>query len=109
MSELKEKNIFCYLYSEKKYERRGKGSYILFFQHDSRRLAIDATTDDGTFGRLINHSATSPNISMKVVAIEGRPVVVFTALKDLEEGHEVQYDYGEKRPEVLKDHPWLRV
>ena len=33
------------------------GSYLMFFKSDSKRLCVDATIEDDTYGRLINHSA----------------------------------------------------
>ena len=54
-----------------------------------------------------SHSATFSNLSMRVVPIDGKPVV-FMALKDLPEGTEVDYDYGEKCSEVVGKHPWLK-
>ena len=103
----KKESLFCFD-SEKQYDREGKGSYILFFTHDSRRLAIDSTEENGTFGRLINHSSKSPNVVMKVVKVERQPVVVFVALQDIEENSELMYDYGERRREVLQENAWMK-
>ena len=93
-------------YSEEMYDRDGKGSYMLYFKHDSKRLAIDATKEDKTFGRLINH-AKDANVSMKVVSVARKPSVVFIALKSIEPGDEIQYDYGERRKAVVEANPWL--
>ena len=40
----------------KEYEKLGAGSYILEFKFKERWWAIDATMEDGSIGRLINHS-----------------------------------------------------
>ena len=93
---------------EERYEKSRKGSYILFFKHDSRKLAIDATTEDDTYGCLINHSSSSPNVAMKVVTVDRKPHVVFVALRNIPIGQEIQYDYGETRKAVLEENPWLK-
>ena len=64
--------------------------------------------EDGSFGRLINHSSDSPNLTMEIVTLDSQPVVVFIALEDIRAGQEIQYNYGEKRKAVLNDNPWLR-
>ena len=79
-----------------------------FFRHNSKKLAIDATAEDDTFGRLINHSSRAPNVGMKIVKVDRIPVIVFIALKPIKTGQEIQYDYGEKRKEVLEQNPWLK-
>ena len=45
---------------------------------------------------------------MKVVKVDRIPVIVFIALKDIQVGQEIQYDYGDKRKEILDANPWLR-
>ena len=89
-------NAAFFVCSEPIYEKKKKGSYILFFRHDSKKLAIDATKETDTFGRLINHSRDA-NVSMKVVVVDKVPMIVFVALTEIQVGHEIQYDYGERR------------
>ena len=71
-------------------------------------MAVDATEDDGTFGRLINHSSNSPNLSLKVLNVNGQPVIVFTAMEEIPAHQELHYNYGENRKAVLDEDPWLR-
>ena len=71
-------------------------------------MAVDATKEDGSIGRLINHCSRSPNVFMKVVKVDRSPVIVFIALKDIQVGQKIQYDYGDKRKEILDANPWLR-
>ena len=71
-------------------------------------LAIDATEDDGSLGRLINHSRRSPNVVMKTHVVEGEPRVVFVACREIAVGEEITYDYGERRKAFLDRNPWLR-
>lgn len=56
----------------------------------------------------MNHSKKKPNVLPKPVMIDGSPSVIFTANRDLEPGVELRYDYGERRPEVIKDNSWLK-
>ena len=73
----------------------------------SRRLCVDATVEDASYGRLINHSQTDFNVRMKIVVVESKPRVVFIALHDIPVGTEIMYDYGERRKDVMRANPWL--
>ena len=99
--------VFSTAFREKEYDDQGKGSYVLFFRHNSKRWAVDATEDDGSYGRLINHSALDPNVVMKTFVSDNAPVIIFMALKDIPVGQEIQYVYGESRKDVWKQNPWL--
>ena len=77
-------------------------------RHNSKGYCVDATREDGKLGRLINHSKKDANIFMKVFIVNDAPRVVFLASKDISVGDEIQYDYGEKRKEVLRKNPWLK-
>ena len=69
---------------------------------------MDATREDESKGRLINHSKDDANLSMKVFVVNDAPRVVFLASKDISVGDEIQYDCGDKRKEVLRKNPWLK-
>ena len=69
--------------------------------------SIDATMDDGTVGRLINHSRRG-NIVPKCTGIDGSPTLYFSAKRDIAEGEEIVYDYGERDPETVVTFPWLK-
>ena len=49
---------------QKEYEKLGAGSYILKFKFKEKRWAIDATLEDGSIGRLINHSKIFKNVKL---------------------------------------------
>ena len=68
---------------------------------------MDATKEDGSFGRLINHSVKKANIEMKVMTLTGKPQVVFVASTLIDPGSEILYDYGERRQEVIAANKWL--
>ena len=93
---------------EKTYEEGGRGSYMLFFKHDGRRLCIDATEEDGTYGRLINHSKKNSCLLLKVLPVDGKPRIIFFASRDIALGEQILYDYGETRREVIEANEWMR-
>ncbi len=58
-------------------------------------------------GRLLNHSKKNPNVYTKIMEVDDHPYLCLMAKKDVEVGEELQYDYGEKRVDVIKALPWL--
>ena len=44
-----------------------KGCYMFYFEHQGNKFCIDATSESGRIGHLVNHSCISPNCSPKVV------------------------------------------
>jgi len=47
-----------------------KGCYMYYFKHKGKQYCIDATSESGRYGRLINHSKITPNCVTKVVMLE---------------------------------------
>lgn len=94
---------------EHEYELKGSGSYVFEFKYKEKRWAIDATEDNKTFGRLINHSKLSPNIK-PVIGTENysKPYIYFHAIKDIEIGEELLYDYGDNSSSSKIVFPWLK-
>lgn len=94
---------------EKKYDIGG--NYIFYFEFGGKEFCIDATAEPNppTLGRLINHSSIKDaNLKPNVMAVEGIPTVYFVCTKAIEPETEFQYDYGERRREVLLANPYLR-
>ena len=60
---------------------------------ERRNFVIDAE-EMGNFTRFINHSE-SPNLSLQSVYWRGLPRMIFIALKEIEEGAQLTFDYGE--------------
>lgn len=69
---------------------------------------MDATRDDAALGpgRLINHS-TAPNLRPEKVQVDGAPHIAFIAKRDIAAGEELFFDYGDRRPSIVKEQPWL--
>ena len=57
---------------------------------------------------LINHSKEEANVIMRIFVADRQPRVVFLASKEIFIGQEIQYDYGERRKDVLAANPWLK-
>ena len=71
---------------------------------------IDSEEDSGRFGRLINHDP-GPGVNIRPVVLEddeGRPHLIFVAVKDIAKGQQLFYDYGETDPKALEQYPWLK-
>jgi len=86
------------------------GSYIYFFDFKGNKYCIDATQESGRYGRLLNHSCKIDNCKMKRVEYpEGTPRLILEAKRDISEGEELLYNYGDKSAKSLKVHPWLAL
>lgn len=57
-------------------------------------LSIDASVEDGTFGRIANDDHENPNCRMKKIDVNGKPHLCLFTLKDIKVGEEITYDYG---------------
>jgi histone-lysine N-methyltransferase SETD8 len=71
--------------------------------------SIDATSETGRLGRLVNHSRLTPNLQTKVLVFNGTPRLILVARRDIEPGEELLYDYGDRSKESLEAHPWLAL
>ena len=70
--------------------------------------SLDATDEDGSFGRLLNHSVNG-NVKTIIVNIGGKPALVFVAKTNIRPNTELCYDYGERNKDVINAHPWLSL
>lgn len=96
---------------EEKYGREGKGCYSFEFNWNGLKWCIDATKENNTFGRMINHGKKCANLKPKLGNLPGcdHPVLYFVALRDIKVGEQLFYDYKYQNKAVLEDFPWLRV
>ena len=86
------------------YKTNDEGSYILEAQTKDGWWCFDATRRFNSFGRLLNHSHTAPNVRMhKPMLVRGKWRVGFLALMTIKPGEELVWDYG-CPPE---GHQWL--
>lgn len=83
------------------------GCYMYYFNYNSKNYCVDATDESGRLGRLINHSRNG-NCHTKLVDIKGRPYLILVASRDVKDGEELLYDYGDRRKSSIAAHPWLR-
>lgn len=97
---------------EKEYAKdEAIGSYMYYFTHRNTNYCVDATAESPFKGRLINHSALRPNAKTKVVDFSGRKGgaihLILVARRDIDEGEEILYNYGEVSTAVIERNPWL--
>lgn len=85
------------------------GCYMYYFRHGDKQYCIDATSESGRLGRLVNHSRITPNCQTKVVMVRDVPRLILVAKMDIEAGTELLYDYGDRSKESLLAHPWLAL
>ncbi|XP_045190839.2 uncharacterized protein LOC123547644 [Mercenaria mercenaria] len=85
-----------------------KGCYMYFFEFENKKYCIDATAESGKLGRLLNHSKTNRNCHPKLVNDKGKPYLIIVASRDINEGEELLYDYGDRCKTSIKYHPWLK-
>ena len=71
--------------------------------------SVDATKEDNTLGRLINHSRTKPNIRSLIIDVDNTPHIIFYSMRDIKQGEELLYDYGDRSTASLTAHPWLKL
>lgn len=82
--------------------------YRFNFRFHEKQYVLDATVEDGSYGRLINHSKKNANVVPKAIEIDGNPAIYFQAKVDIEAGVELRYDYAVHDKEVLEANPWLK-
>ncbi len=86
-----------------------QGCFLLFFTFLGISYCLDATKEDGTLGRLVNHGRrAAANCILKLVDVDGLPRIYLKAARDISPGEELRWDYGDRRKDVLADNEWLR-
>ncbi|XP_016132677.1 N-lysine methyltransferase KMT5A-A [Sinocyclocheilus grahami] len=83
------------------------GCYMYYFQYLSKTYCVDATKESDRLGRLINHSKNG-NCQTKLHDINGIPHLILVASRDIQEGEELLYDYGDRSKASIEAHPWLK-
>lgn len=86
-----------------------EGNFSFFFKTaDGRKWCIDANASSGP-GRKINHSKREQNVKPVVDESGEWPKVCFVAVRDIEPGQELFYDYQENERETVRQNPWLAL
>ncbi|KAF0046089.1 hypothetical protein F2P81_002618 [Scophthalmus maximus] len=80
------------------------GCYMYYFQYLCKTYCVDATKETGRMGRLINHSKNG-NCQTKLHDINGIPHLILVASRDIDEGEELLYDYGDRSKASIAAHP----
>ncbi|KAG2470644.1 KMT5A methyltransferase, partial [Polypterus senegalus] len=83
------------------------GCYMYYFQFLNKTFCVDATKETSRLGRLINHSKNG-NCQTKLHEINGIPHLILVASRDIQEGEELLYDYGDRSKASIAAHPWLK-
>eukprot|EP00741_Cyanophora_paradoxa_P021329 tig00021348_g20588.t1 len=93
--------------------------YFYYYQLGSRRMCVDAMRDERGifgppgFGRIINHSRTKPNLCTRALMVPGTgdkpdmPRLFLFAIRDIDEGEELLFDYGDRDGKSVQNNPWL--
>lgn len=84
------------------------GCYMYYLQCNNKKYCIDATEENGTFGRLLNHSR-SGNCKTRLHVIKNKPHLILVATREIKKVEELTYDYGDRSKEALESHPWLKT
>lgn len=71
-------------------------AYMLF----SLCFSMDASKEDGSLGRLVNDEHRNPTSKIRTVEVNKRPHLCLFAVRDIQEGKEITYNYGDS------DWPW---
>lgn len=97
------------LEAETSYNQSTHHSYLLSYRWEGKNYWIDAT-DEKTKGkgRLVNHSYLHPNARVVPVKYKNKALIVIRAIRHINKGDEIRYDYNELRKDVIKDNPWLK-
>ncbi|XP_073694436.1 uncharacterized protein [Garra rufa] len=72
-----------------------QSTFLFDFEWQQRHWCIDASKEDGSLGRLCNDNHKSPNCSMKKIIVNNRPHLCLFAMKRIEIGSEIEYNYGD--------------
>ncbi|XP_069789612.1 N-lysine methyltransferase KMT5A-A isoform X2 [Narcine bancroftii] len=83
------------------------GCYMYYFQYLSKTYCVDATKESTRLGRLINHSKNG-NCQTKLHDVDGKPHLILVASRNIENGEELLYDYGDRSKASIAAHPWLK-
>ncbi|XP_035981142.1 uncharacterized protein LOC110368365 isoform X2 [Fundulus heteroclitus] len=79
---------------QKKYTEN-QNAFLFDFEWNSDIWCIDASHEDGSFGRIVNDDHKSPNCKMKKLIVKDKPHLCLFAIKNIQAECEITYDYGD--------------
>ena len=79
----------------------------LKFKFQEKLWEIDATKDC-LLGQLINHSKKLQNIKSVLKVKEGKPLIRFIALRNIDKDEELLHDYSDSSKLAKTYFPWLK-
>ncbi|XP_062421876.1 uncharacterized protein LOC119228025 isoform X2 [Pungitius pungitius] len=74
--------------------------FMFEFHFNGKLWCVDAAKEDRSLGRLVNDDNVNPNAKMKYLNIQGKPHLCLFAARDISQGEEITYNYGDS------DWPW---
>lgn len=83
------------LHKQKTYQEHMAQYVYEIGEYEHKYYVIDATKEDSSQGRLINHSI-HPNLKPTPTNIDGHFYLLFEACRDVNDGDELVYDYGQR-------------
>ena len=86
----------------------GAGSYILEFKFQKKLWGINASKEDCSIGQLINHSKKMQNIKPVLKVKEGKPLIRFIALRNIDKDEELLYNYSDNSKLAKTNFLWLK-
>uniref|UniRef100_A0A8C2E0Z5 SET domain-containing protein n=1 Tax=Cyprinus carpio TaxID=7962 RepID=A0A8C2E0Z5_CYPCA len=88
------------LQNRRKRYHTSSAAFMFEFKWRGKTWCIDASREDGSFGRIVNDDHKHPNCEMRKIYVNGKIHLCLFALNDIKEGEEITYDYGGE------DYPW---
>ena len=82
------------------YERRKCGSYLYEFFLNGKKHFKDATQNDYSLGRFINHGKEKGNLKANKIEIDSVAYLYFTAKCDIPINQEILYDYNDAKSDL---------
>ncbi|XP_041666278.1 N-lysine methyltransferase KMT5A-A-like [Cheilinus undulatus] len=74
-----------------------QSAFLYEFDWKKSQWCIDASKEDGSLGRLVNDNHKYPNCIMKKVIVNNRPHLCLFAVRNIEVGMELDYNYGDSK------------
>ncbi|XP_041858543.1 uncharacterized protein LOC121650850 isoform X2 [Melanotaenia boesemani] len=68
--------------------------FMFDFYWKDKWWCIDASQEDDSLGRLVNDDHKNPNCKIKKILTDCKPHLCLFALRDIDPGEEITYDYG---------------